>query len=94
MEEDYKERQSLMRDKRDLEHKLSDSQEHPRTSDRDVERRLKKDLKRTKALLNDAQIMMDKQKASAPSSTKIKQLKNEVNKLSHLIEGVVLGAAV
>ncbi|XP_071790068.1 unconventional myosin-XVIIIa-like isoform X4 [Asterias amurensis] len=78
MEEDYKERQSLMRDKRDLEHKLSDSQEHPRTSDRDVERRLKKDLKRTKALLNDAQTMMDKQKASAPSSTKIKQLKNEL----------------
>ncbi|XP_038062218.1 unconventional myosin-XVIIIa-like isoform X2 [Patiria miniata] len=78
IEEDYKERQSLMRQKRDLEHKLADLQEHPRTADKDVERRLKKDLKKTKALLNDAQIMLERQKASAPSSSKIKQLKNEL----------------
>ncbi|XP_022085605.1 unconventional myosin-XVIIIa-like isoform X2 [Acanthaster planci] len=78
IEEDYKERQSLMRQKRDLEHKLAELQEHPRASDRDTERRLRKDLKKTKALLNDAQVMLERQKASAPSSSKIKQLKNEL----------------
>lgn len=49
-------------------------------SQRDVEteKRLKKDLKRTKVLLADAQIMLDHLKSNAPSKREIAQLKNQV----------------
>lgn len=54
-------------------------------SHRDVEteKRLRKDLKRTKALLADAQIMLDHLKNNAPSKREIAQLKNQVWTLSH-----------
>lgn len=49
-------------------------------SQRDVEteKKLKKDLKRTKVLLADAQIMLDHLKSNAPSKREIAQLKNQV----------------
>ena len=46
--------------------------------DVDTEKRLRKDLKRTKALLADAQIMLDHMKNNAPSKREIAQLKNQV----------------
>lgn len=48
--------------------------------DIETEKRLKKDLKRTKALLADAQIMLDHIKNNAPSKREIAQLKNQVQK--------------
>lgn len=53
-------------------------------SHRDVEaeKRLRKDLKRTKALLADAQIMLDHLKNNAPSKREIAQLKNQVKATS------------
>lgn len=44
----------------------------------ETEKRLRKDLKRTKALLADAQIMLDHIKNNAPSKREIAQLKNQV----------------
>lgn len=44
----------------------------------ETEKRLRKDLKRTKALLADAQIMLDHLKNNAPSKREIAQLKNQV----------------
>lgn len=44
----------------------------------ETEKRLKKDLKRTKVLLADAQIMLDHLKSNAPSKREIAQLKNQV----------------
>lgn len=44
----------------------------------ETEKRLRKDLKRTKALLVDAQIMLDHIKNNAPSKREIAQLKNQV----------------
>ena len=79
LEEDYSERQHIMREKRNLEQKVAELQDRKSSGDKDTERRLRKDLKKTKALLNDAQLMLDKQKASAPSSGKLKQLKNDVS---------------
>ncbi len=67
-----------MREKRNLEQKVTELQDRKTSGDKDTERRLRKDLKKTKVLLNDAQLMLDKQKAGAPSSGKLKQLKNEV----------------
>lgn len=46
--------------------------------DFESEKRLRKDLKRTKALLVDAQIMLDHLKNNAPSKREIAQLKNQV----------------
>lgn len=49
-----------------------------RGGDIETEKRLRKDLKRTKALLADAQIMLDHIKNNAPSKREIAQLKNQV----------------
>lgn len=46
--------------------------------DFETEKRLRRDLKRTKALLADAQIMLDHLKNNAPSKREIAQLKNQV----------------
>lgn len=46
--------------------------------DVETEKRLRKDLKRTKVLLADAQIMLDHLKSNAPSKREIAQLKNQV----------------
>ena len=43
-----------------------------------MERRLRRDLKRTKALLRDAQMMLDRQKNSADKRTTVKQLRNQL----------------
>lgn len=52
----------------------------PQANQRDfeTEKRLRRDLKRTKALLADAQIMLDHLKNNAPSKREIAQLKNQV----------------
>lgn len=54
----------------------------PQANQRDfeTEKRLRRDLKRTKALLADAQIMLDHLKNNAPSKREIAQLKNQVSK--------------
>lgn len=44
------------------------------------EKRLRKDLKRTKVLLADAQIMLDHLKSNAPNKREIAQLKNQVRR--------------
>ncbi|XP_072043844.1 LOW QUALITY PROTEIN: unconventional myosin-XVIIIa-like, partial [Amphiura filiformis] len=78
LEEDYSERQHIMKEKRNLEQKVAELQDRKTSGDKDTERRLRKDLKKTKVLLNDAQLMLDKQKAGVPSVGKLKQLKNEL----------------
>lgn len=45
----------------------------------ELEKRLKKDLKRTKALLVDAQLMLDHLQSNTPSKREITQLKNQVS---------------
>lgn len=57
--------------------------------DFESEKRLRKDLKRTKALLADAQIMLDHLKNNAPSKREIAQLKNQVPVLRriHWLQG-------
>ena len=45
----------------------------------DYERSLKRDLHRTRALLRDAQSILEKQRDPATSRNVIKQLRNQVN---------------
>ncbi|XP_051534427.1 unconventional myosin-XVIIIa-like isoform X2 [Myxocyprinus asiaticus] len=78
LEEEYEDKQKVLRERRDLEAKLMSAQEQVSHRDVETEKRLRKDLKRTKALLADAQIMLDHLKNNAPSKREITQLKNQL----------------
>ncbi|KAG1951677.1 unconventional myosin-XVIIIa [Pimephales promelas] len=78
LEEEYEEKQKVLRERRDMEAKLMCAQEQVSHRDVETEKRLRKDLKRTKALLADAQIMLDHLKNNAPSKREIAQLKNQL----------------
>uniref|UniRef100_A0A5F9D4G0 Myosin XVIIIA n=1 Tax=Oryctolagus cuniculus TaxID=9986 RepID=A0A5F9D4G0_RABIT len=78
LEEEYEDKQKVLRDKRELESKLTALSDQVSRRDLESEKRLRKDLKRTKALLADAQVMLDHLKNSAPSKREIAQLKNQL----------------
>ncbi|XP_072557636.1 unconventional myosin-XVIIIa isoform X11 [Paramormyrops kingsleyae] len=78
LEEEYDEKQKVLRERRDLEAKLLTAQDQVSHRDVETEKRLRKDLKRTKALLVDAQIMLDHLKNNAPSKREITQLKSQL----------------
>ncbi|CAM9717203.1 unnamed protein product [Bubo scandiacus] len=78
LEEEYEDKQKVLREKRELESKLSAVSEQANHRDFETEKRLRRDLKRTKALLADAQIMLDHLKNNAPSKREIAQLKNQL----------------
>ncbi|XP_065503535.1 unconventional myosin-XVIIIa isoform X8 [Caloenas nicobarica] len=78
LEEEYEDKQKVLREKRELESKLSAFSEQANQRDFETEKRLRRDLKRTKALLADAQIMLDHLKNNAPSKREITQLKNQL----------------
>ncbi|XP_056296623.1 unconventional myosin-XVIIIa-like isoform X4 [Pseudoliparis swirei] len=78
LEEEYDEKQKVLKERRELESKILSAQNTVRSGDVETEKRLRKDLKRTKALLADAQIMLDHIKNNAPSKREIAQLKNQL----------------
>ncbi|XP_004684896.1 PREDICTED: unconventional myosin-XVIIIa isoform X6 [Condylura cristata] len=78
LEEEYEDKQKVLREKRELESKLTSLSDQVNQRDFESEKRLRKDLKRTKALLADAQIMLDHLKNNAPSKREIAQLKNQL----------------
>uniref|UniRef100_A0A4W3ITE7 Myosin XVIIIA n=1 Tax=Callorhinchus milii TaxID=7868 RepID=A0A4W3ITE7_CALMI len=78
LEEEYEEKQKILREKRDMESKLSSMSEQISERDFETEKRLRKDLRRTKALLADAQLMLDHLKNNVPSKREIAQLKNQL----------------
>ncbi|XP_041657271.1 unconventional myosin-XVIIIa-like isoform X2 [Cheilinus undulatus] len=78
LEEEYEDKQKVLRERRELESKLLNAQDQVGQRDMETEKRLKKDLKRTKVLLADAQIMLDHLKSNAPSKREIAQLKNQL----------------
>ncbi|XP_077996224.1 unconventional myosin-XVIIIa-like isoform X2 [Glandiceps talaboti] len=84
LDEEYMEKQAALKEKRDLERQLKEKQDYVAKGDKDTEKRLRKDLKKTKALLHDAQIMLDKQRASAVSKTTVKQLQAELEEAQYL----------
>uniref|UniRef100_A0A8C7U4G2 Myosin XVIIIAb n=1 Tax=Oncorhynchus mykiss TaxID=8022 RepID=A0A8C7U4G2_ONCMY len=78
LEEEFNDKQKVLRERRELETKLLSAQDQVIPRDVETEKRLRKDLKRTKALLADAQIMLDHMKNNAPSKREIAQLKNQL----------------
>ncbi|XP_078680544.1 unconventional myosin-XVIIIa-like isoform X5 [Branchiostoma floridae x Branchiostoma belcheri] len=78
LEDERSEKSSLQQVKRELELKIREIDERAPKRDVEKELRLKKDLKRTRALLQDAQTMIEHLKMNAPSKQQLKQLKGQL----------------
>ena len=79
LESEHEDRINYMREKHDLETKIMNLQEFAlRSTDEDQVNKLKRDLKRTKALLKDAQVMIDKSRNESSNKVVLRQLKNQV----------------
>ncbi|KAG1673504.1 Unconventional myosin-XVIIIa [Nymphon striatum] len=78
LETEHEERQKLNREKHEFERRILDLQDRPPEIDPEIERRLRRDLKRTKALLRDSQLMLDHNHENAANKSAIRQLKNQL----------------
>ncbi|XP_044737974.1 unconventional myosin-XVIIIa isoform X3 [Chrysoperla carnea] len=84
LENEHEERTLLLREKHSLERRLAETAEAGRTErqgDEALLQRLKRDLRRTKALLRDAQTMLERNKADNPGKAVIRQLRNQLDDL-------------
>lgn len=75
LENEHEERTILLREKHELERRLAAAAENDRTEravDEAALHRLKRDLKKTKALLRDAQTQLERQKAETPGEFSLK----------------------
>lgn len=78
LEEEYDDKRLLMQDKRELERQIQEFTLRDTERNSDNEKRLKKDLRRTKALLRDAETVIQKQQSSENSKVTIRQLRNQL----------------
>ncbi|XP_052800270.1 unconventional myosin-XVIIIa-like isoform X12 [Mya arenaria] len=81
IEEEYEERKLMVQKTRDLEQRLHDLQGQAALRDKDAEKRLRRDLRRTKALLRDAELVLQKQKTGEGSKAQVRQLRNQLEDL-------------
>lgn len=82
MESEHEERTTILREKQELERRVFDLEEFSSTQSASQEQisRLKKELKRTKALLKDAQATMEQSKNDGLSNSKgmLRQLRHQL----------------
>ena len=79
LENEHEERINFVREKHELETRIINLQEMAsRSADEEQVSKLKKDLKRTKALLKDAQLMVEKSRNESSNKVVLRQLKNQV----------------
>jgi myosin-18 len=79
LESEHEERINFMREKHELETKIINLQELAnRSADEEQVAKLKKDLKRTKALLKDAHLMIEKSRNESSNKVVLRQLKNQL----------------
>ncbi|XP_025090259.1 unconventional myosin-XVIIIa-like isoform X3 [Pomacea canaliculata] len=79
LEEEYDEKRRVMEEKQNLERQLNDMGARAPSHDRDTEKRLRRNLKKTKALLADAGTMLAKQKNLDSAKQQIAQLRNQLD---------------
>ena len=82
LESEHEDRTQLLREKHELERRLGALEEADRANratDEDQLHRLRKDLRRTKALLRDAQTQLERSRADSPGKTVLRQLRNQVH---------------
>ncbi|KAK3595793.1 hypothetical protein CHS0354_025430 [Potamilus streckersoni] len=78
LEEEYEEKKVLQQKNRDLERQLQEVNNQAPFRDKDTEKRLRKNLKKTKALLKDAELMLQKQKSGEGTKATVRQLRNQL----------------
>nr|XP_033333577.1 unconventional myosin-XVIIIa-like isoform X3 [Megalopta genalis] len=81
LENEYEERTILLREKHELERRLvaiEDQDRTERAAEAETVHRLKRDLKRTKVLLRDAQTMLERSKSDSTGKAALRQLKNQL----------------
>lgn len=78
LEEEYDDKRLLMQDKRELERQLQEFTIRDTERNSDNIKQLKKDLRRTKALLRDAEAVIEKQQNSENFKVVIRQLRNQI----------------
>jgi len=84
----------LLRERHELERKLAEIEDRERSgrnADQELVNRLRRDLKKTKILLHDAQLMLQQTKMDAPNKAMLRQLRNQVSVLaSRLLDNLRL----
>merc|ERR1712130_980334 len=79
LEQQHEERLGFLRERHDFEGKIMNLQDLlERSGDEDQIAKLKRDLKRTKALLRDAQLMIEKAQNEGTNKVLVRQLKNQL----------------
>lgn len=79
LESEHEERTLLVREKHELERQLLSMAQHAaHAADDDTIQKLKRDLKRTKALLKDAHSQLERSRSETPSKVLLRQLKNQL----------------
>jgi myosin-18 len=80
LEDEQNEKSTLQRQKREIEIHLQEAyaRQTQRTGDDGTEAQLRRDLRKTKALLKDAQAVLQHQRDNAPTRGLLKQLRNQV----------------
>ncbi|KAK6620967.1 hypothetical protein RUM43_011270 [Polyplax serrata] len=81
LESEHEERTLLVREKHELERRLANAEErgrHNKAADEDALLRARRDLKKTKALLRDAQVMLERAKQDSPTKAALRALKNQL----------------
>lgn len=81
LENEHEERTLLLRERHEMERKLAEYDERSHTSrhnDQEMLHKLRRDLKRTKALLRDAQATIEQSRTDTPNKALIRQLRNQV----------------
>ncbi|CAK1541732.1 unnamed protein product [Leptosia nina] len=84
LESEHSERSLLLRERHELERRLASLEETARAEAQEqiqLVHRLKRDLKRYRALLRDAQTMLDQKEKEGGGKAQIRQLKNQVEDL-------------
>ncbi|XP_067682622.1 unconventional myosin-XVIIIa-like isoform X2 [Haliotis asinina] len=79
VEEEYEEKRRIMEEKNNLERQMQDLGARAPSRDKDTEKRLRRTLKKTKALLKDAGNTLQKQKTVEGAKSQINQLKNQLD---------------
>nr|CAD7398400.1 unnamed protein product [Timema poppensis] len=81
LETEHEERTHLLREKHELERRLATMDEEGRTKEALQEeqlQRLRRDLRRNKVLLRDAQTMLERSRGDSPSKAILRQLRNQL----------------
>lgn len=81
LESEHEERTLLLRERHEMERRLAEYEERiraSRTTDQETLQKLRRDLKRTKALLRDAQATIHQSKVDTPNKAVIRQLRNQL----------------